>query len=157
VLPRTAGGPFAGTYYVYQGDAQVGDNGNSSTVWPISVLAEAAPSGGTATTCNKLGGNISWKLFNVTPSLPGLQFLADANLTGNANNDAGSGVFLAGDKVDLHTSSATITGSVIASNGCAAQGPNTVQGVQVNYADTLETPLSDIIRTSLWLEYPSGI
>jgi hypothetical protein len=156
VLPRTAGGPFAGTYYVYQGDAQIGDNGNSSTVWPITVLAQAAPTGGTATTCNKLGGNITWKLFNVTPSLPGLQYLADANLTGNANNDAGSGVFLAGDKIDLNTSSATITGSVIASNNCAAQGPNTIQGVTINYDDTLETPLSDIIRTSLWLEYPAG-
>src|SRR5207342_2308263 len=105
VLPRTAGGPFPGTYYVYQGDAQLGDSGNSKTVWPITVLAEAKTGVSNTATCDKLGGNISWKLFNLTPALNGLQLLADANLTGSANNDAGSGVFLAGDKVALSTSS----------------------------------------------------
>lgn len=155
-LPRTAGGPYGGVYYVYQGDANIGDNGNSPTTWPITVLAESAATGGSVAHCGKLGGNVNWKLFNLTPALPGLQLLADADLKGEANATAGSGLFLAGDKVDLNTSSATITGAVIASNRCAAAGPNTVQGVTVNYDDTLESPLSDVIRTTLWLEYPAG-
>lgn len=155
-LPRTST-PYPGTYYVYQGDAKVGDNGNSSTTLQISVLAEAKRTGITnPATCDKLGGNIEWKLFNLTPRLPGLQFLAEANLTGGANADAGSGLFLAGDKVDLNTSSSTITGAVVAANSCAAAGPNTIQGVTIRYDDTMESPLSDLIRTSLWLEYPAG-
>ncbi len=156
-LPRTAGGPFNGVYYVYQGDAVIGDNGNSSTTWQISVLAEAETGVVNTATCGKRGGNVNWKLFNLTPWLSGLQMLADANLTGDANSTAGSGVFLAGDKVDLQTSSATITGAVVASNKCAAAGVNRVQGMTINYDDTLETPLSDVIRTSLWLDYAAGL
>lgn len=156
-LPRTAGGPFEGTYYVYEGDAKVGDNGNSSTLWPITVIAEAKRTGVVdAATCDKRGGNIEWKLFNLTPKLPGIQFLADANLTGDANANAGSGLFLAGDKVDLQTSSSVLTGAVVASNACAAQGPNTVQGITLNYDDSTESALKDVIRTTLWLEYPSA-
>lgn len=155
-LPRTAGGPYNGIYYVYQGNAVIGSNGNSSDTWQMSVLAEAAPTGGTTTTCGKKGGDVVWKLFNMQPFLSGLQLLADANLTGDANSSAGSGLFLAADKVDLQTSSAVISGAVIASNRCAAQGPNTIQGMTINYDDTLEAPLSDIIRTTLWLDYAAG-
>lgn len=155
-LPRTAGGPYNGTYYVYRGDAQVGSNGNSEATWQISVLAEAETGVANADTCDKRGGNIDWKLFNLVPRLPGLVFLADANLTGDANSTAGSGLFLAGDKVDLQTSSASITGAVIAANTCAAQGANTIQGMTINYDDTLESPLTDVIRTALWLDYAAG-
>ncbi len=154
-LPRTAGGPYPGVYYAYQGDAQIGSNGNSSTLWQMTVLAEAAPTGGTATSCGKLGGNVAWKLFSMTPFMTGTQVVADANITGNANNDAGTGVFVAGDKFDLNTSSASINGSVISANQCAAQGPNTIQGVTINFDNTVEAPLTDVIRTSLWLEYPA--
>lgn len=155
-LPRNAGGPYAGIYYVFQGDARIGDNGNSSTTWMITVLAEARTGVTNATTCNKLGGNITWRLFNLAPRMPGLQLLADANLLGGANADAGSGLFLAGDKVDLATSSSTLTGSVVAGNGCPAQGANRIQGVTVRYDDSVESPLKDVIRTSLWLEYAAG-
>lgn len=155
-LPRTAGGPYPGTYYVFQGDAKIGDTGNSSATWPITVIAEAATGVVNTTTCGKSGGNIEWKLFNLTPRLPGLQLLADANLTGDANASAGTGVFLAGDKVSLSTSSAVINGAVVASNTCAAQGANLVQGVTINFSDDVETPVKDVIRTTLWLEYSVG-
>lgn len=156
-LPKTAGGPFNGTYYVHEGDAVVGSNGNSSTLWQITVLASSKTAGVTnPATCDKLGGNIEWKLFDMTPKLQGLQLLAQANLTGSANNTAGSGLFMAGDKVDLNTSSATINGAVVAGNSCAAAGPNTIQGVTINYDDTVEAPVADVIRTTLWLEYASG-
>lgn len=156
-LPRTAGGPFNGVYYAFESDAVLGSNGNSKATWQISVLAEAKTTGVVnSATCNKLGGNINWKLFNLAPWLPGLQLLADANLTGSANADAGSGLFLAGDKIDLNTSSSTITGAVVAGNLCAAAGQNTIQGVSIIFDDTLEAPLSDMIRTALWLDYAAG-
>lgn len=155
-LPRTAGGPYAGVYYVFQGNAVIGDNGNSSTTWMMTVLAEARTGVANAATCDKLGGNITWRLFNLAPRIPGLQLLADANLLGGANADAGSGLFLAGDKIDLSTSSSVLTGSVVAGNGCAAQGANRIQGVTVRYDDSIESPLRDVIRTSLWLEYAAG-
>ena len=67
---KTAGGPYPGTYYVFQGDAQIGSNGNSSER-QITVLAEAKAGGvANAATCNKLGGNIDWKLFTLSPSSP---------------------------------------------------------------------------------------
>ena len=156
-LPDQSGGPFNGTYYIQEADAVVGGNGNSTSTWAVTVIASAKTGGSAnAATCNKLGGNVTWKLFNLTPSLPGLQLLADANLTGRANASAGSGLFLAGHKVDINTSSSTITGAIVAGNTCAAAGPNTIQGVTVNYDDTLEAPLSDIIRTTLWLDYAAG-
>lgn len=156
-LPRTAGGPYPGTYYVHEGDAVIGNSGNSSTTWQMTVIAAARTTGvSNPSTCDKLGGNIEWRLFNMTPALSGLQLLADANLTGSANNTAGTGLFLAGDKVDLSTSSMTLNGAVVASNSCSAQGSNTMQGVTVNYDDTVEAPVADVIRTSLWLEYPAG-
>lgn len=156
-LPKTAGGPFNGTYYVHEGNAVIGSNGSSSTLWQITVIASSKTTGvSNPATCNKLGGNIEWKLFDMTPKLQGLQLMAQANLTGGANNTAGSGLFFAGDKVDLNTSSAVINGAVVAANACAAAGPNSVQGVTLNYDDTVEAPVADVIRTSLWLEYASG-
>lgn len=155
-LPRTAGGPFPGVYYVHEGDAAIGDNGHSATTWMVTVIAEAKTGVASPSTCGTLGGNITWKLFSLAPRMPGLVLLADANLLGGANADAGSGLFLAGHKVDLNTSSSTVTGAVIAGNTCAAQGPNSIQGVTVRYDDTVESPLRDIIRTSLWLEYAAG-
>lgn len=154
-LPRTAG-IYPGVYYVYRGDAVLGSNGNSPDTRALTVLAEAAPTGGTSATCNKLGGNITWKLFNLTPYLAGLMLDAQSSLYGQANASAGAGLFLAGDKVDLHTGSATVQGAVIASNNCAAAGTNDLQGQTITFDETVETPVSDIIRTSLWLEYPSN-
>jgi hypothetical protein len=153
-LPRTAGS-YPGVYYVYQGDAQVGGNGNSNEDRFVTVIAESAMTGGTAAHCGKLGGNVSWKLFHLRPYLSGLVLMAQADLTGGANNEAGSGLFMAGDKIDLNTSSATITGAVVAANLCAAAGPNTVQGVTILYDQNVETPVNDMIRTTLWLEYQS--
>lgn len=150
--PRTSSN-VPGAYYVYGGNAQVGDNGNAKDLRKITVIAEALPVGGPATQCGKFGGNIEWKLFNLEPYLTGLVFLAGSNLTGGANADAGPGMFLAVDKVDLQTSSSVMTGAIIATNGCAAAGVNNIQGVTIRYDQTIEAPVNDLIRTTLWLEY----
>lgn len=150
---------YPGVYYVYGADAQVGDSGNDSTVWNITVLAEGAkgtdkPSGFSAPArCNKYGGNLDWKLFTIQNYVPGLIFNAEGTLSGTANTSASAGFLWAGDNVNLHTSSNTLTGAVVSNNLCTAAGSNTLQGVVVNYDQTIEGPVSDIIRTTLWLEY----
>ena len=152
---------YPGAYYVYHGDAQVGDQGNDSTAWNITVMAESGkpgvdgvPGGYTnAASCNKYGGNINWKLFTIQNYLQGTVFVADGNLTGSANTNAGDGMFYAADKVDLSTSSGTITGAVVAGNGCAAAGSSNIQGMTIHYDQDAQIPVSSIIDTTLWLEY----
>ena len=83
-----------------------------ATVQTVTVLAESTtPSGYTnAATCNKYGGNISWKLFDIQNYLRGVLFIAQGSLDGNANSTAQAGLMMAGDKIDLQTSSATVKG-----------------------------------------------
>lgn len=152
---------YPGAYYVYHGDAQVGDQGSDSTLWNITVMAESGTPGvegvsssyTNSASCNQYGGNINWKLFTIQNYLGGTVFVADGNLTGSANTDAGDGMFYAGDKVDLSTSSGTITGAVVAGNGCPAAGSSNIQGMTIHYDQNAQVPVSSIIDTTLWLEY----
>lgn len=160
-LKRQAGvTTYPGVYYVYGGDAVVGDTGTDATVWNITVLAEGAkgaakPAGfSEADRCDKYGGNLEWRLFTIHNYLQGLVFDAEGSITGSANTAAYAGFILAGDNVDLQTSSNTITGAVITNNTCSAAGDNKLQGVTINYDQTIEGPVSDTVRTTLWLEYP---
>ena len=52
------------------------------------MLAESTtPAGYTnAATCNKYGGDITWKLFNVQNYLRGTLFIAEGSLYGSANS-----------------------------------------------------------------------
>jgi len=150
--PRTSSN-VPGAYYVFFGNAVVGDSGHSADVRQISVFAEPRPVGGGAATCGKLGGDITWKLFNLQPYVEGTALFAGGSLYGSANADAGPGLFQANDHIEMSTSSSTITGSIVANNMCAAAGTNEVQGVTIRYDATVEGPVNDIIRTTLWLEY----
>jgi hypothetical protein len=140
---------------VYGANAQLGDNGNSSDSVTLTVLAESTtPTGYTnAATCNKYGGDITWKLFNVQNYLRGTLFIAEGSLYGSANSSASAGVMLAGDKIDLNTSSGAVTGSVIANNTCAAAGDNEIQGMTITYDQSVEAPVYSVVNTTLWLEY----
>jgi hypothetical protein len=60
---------------------------------------------------------------------------------------------LAGDKIDLQTSSATVKGSLIANNTCAAAGSNEIQGMTITYDESVEAPVYSVVNTTLWLEY----
>jgi hypothetical protein len=152
---QNTGTSYPGVYYVYGANAEVGANGNSNVTQTVSVLAEATtPSGFTNTdTCNKYGGDISWKLFDIQNYLRGVIFIAQGSLYGSANSTAQSGLILAGDKIDLQTSSATVKGSLIANNTCAAAGSNHVQGMTITYDESVEAPVYSVVNTTLWLEY----
>ncbi len=152
---QNTGTSYPGAYYVYGADAVVGALGNSSTLQTVSVLAESKyPAGYTnAATCNKFGGDISWKLFDIQNYLRGVIFIAQGSLYGSANSTAQSGLMLAGDKVDIQTSSSTVKGSIISNNTCAAAGTNTVQGMTITYDQSVEAPVYSVVNTTLWLEY----
>ena len=152
---QNTGTSYPGVYYVYGANAVVGANGNSNVTQTVSVLAESTtPTGFTdADTCNKYGGDIEWKLFDIQNYLRGVVFIAQGSLYGSANSSAQAGLMLAGDKVDLQTSSATVKGSVIANNTCEAAGANNVQGMTITYDESVEAPVYSVVNTTLWLEY----
>ncbi len=145
-----------GTYYVYQGDATMNRNTVANA---ISVIAESAPTGGGAASCNKLGGNIEAKLVGInSAALPGVVFVAQGDLVMTSNFEAGIGVFAAGDQIRVETSSNGITGTIIANDACTAGGDiNEVKNAVIKYDKNVEVPLLDIIRTTQWLEMsPTG-
>lgn len=143
--------PYSGVYYVYQGDANIGSNGgNSSVPWNATILAQA-----TSSDCGDMkGGNITWKLFDISNYIPSLVMEAQANINDSANNNAGDGLFAAGNQVYMSTSSSTLTGAVVAGDQCSDNGnPSSVQGVTIHYDMNTEAPVQSQIRTVLWLEY----
>jgi hypothetical protein len=150
-----SGTQYPGVYYVYGANAQLGNTGNANSSVTMTVLAESTtPSGYTnAATCNKYGGNIDWKLFNVQNYLRGTLFIAQGSLTGEANSSASTGIMLAGDALQMSTSSASVTGALMANNTCAAAGDNHVQGMTVTYDQSVEAPVYSVVNTTLWLEY----
>lgn len=149
-----SGTEYPGAYYIYQADAELGGANKKATPAPISVVAEAKPNGdpNNALTCGKSGGNLTWKLSAISNYLPGVIFLADGTIYGEANDNISRGVVAAGDRVDFSTSSSTIIGSVLTSGNCPAAGGNVLQGVKVSYDSSTEFPLSTLVRTTQWLE-----
>lgn len=149
------GTDYPGTYYVYQASAILGGPGRVADNATISVLAEAAPTTDSSTplaTCNKAGGNIEWKGVRISNYLPGTLFIADGSIRGTANTDVGSGLIAAGDRIYMKTSSATVTGALVASNTCTAAGANELQGLSLVFANSSEVPISSIVRTTSWVE-----
>lgn len=141
---------YTGTYYVYQGDAEIdGGTNGQNTPWNATVLVEA---GGTG--CARVGGNLSTRLTDISSFLPGFVLVAGADLTFRTNLTSGDGVFSAADQVYMQTSSASLTGFVVASDACPdTSNPSSIQGVTINFDNTLEVPLASAVRTTQWLEY----
>jgi hypothetical protein len=149
--------PYEGIYYAYGTDVVInGKTHNGDPPWHATVLAQPKTNGNS---CNKIGGTISWKLTDISNYIPGAVLIAGHDLIDTANNDAGDGLFSAEDQVYMQTSSATLTGYIIATDQCAppsgsglGQGPSNVQGITLDYDQTAEVPVTGIIRTTLWLE-----
>lgn len=151
--------PYLGAYYVYKGDAYIDGNTSNGVSWNASVFAEPDhPADYTnLATCNKFGGNITWNHTDIDDYVPGTVLVAGADLTDTANNNAGAGLFAAADQVHISTSSASLTGSIVASDICkgdpASPDTDQVQGVTLTYDDTGEGAVASVVRTTLWLEY----
>jgi len=154
-----ADSPYAGVYYVYQGDAYVnGGSTGQNLPWNASILAEAKQNGdpGNSSTCNKLGGNIGWHNTDIRTFYPGLVMEAGSDLSIDASsNTLGLGLFAATDQVYLSSSSATtLTGAVVAQDTCTDNGnPSNLQGITIDFDGSFESPVQSIIRTTQWIEY----
>jgi hypothetical protein len=146
----TPNSSFSGVYYVHRGNAVVdGGTNGQNTPWNATVFAEA---GGTG--CSRVGGNVENRLTDLTAFLPGFVLAAGADLTMSANHTSGSGVFAAADQIYFNTSSASITGFVVAGDQCPNGGtPSRIQGVTINFDNTLEVPIQSAVRTTQWIEY----
>ncbi len=149
-----------GTYYVHHANVTSG-NGNGS-IANFSVIASA-----TSTDCaSKQYGNIVWDHYD-TPAwaFENLFFLADGDLSATSNfysgqsssTDVISGMYIAGEEIQVWTSSSGLVGSVLAANQCPSDtGPvasNEVQGQIIRFDPNGDSPFSSLISTTLWLEY----
>lgn len=157
---KTSG--YSGTYYVSGGDIDNNASNAGSSVPNLTLIASAA-----TLTCNKVGGNISWDKTDVAaPSVSNLFMFADQDIKVDSNYYAGSdtagtvisGMFIAGDQIEMQTSSNGAYGSVIAADQCTpATGSlvssSIIKNPSIYYDPNAQAPFTDIINTTLWLEY----
>lgn len=159
---------ISGTYYVDQGNV-VNGNGNA-TVDHLTVIAAAQ----NPTDCStKRYGNITWDHYAIDRTAFGGQWLfADSDLVTTSNFTAGqmtapisSGMFVAGDQIQMETSSQGAVGSVLAADQCATPttGPNyglitssEVKNPAVYYDAKADSAFTSVITTALWLDYSGG-
>lgn len=153
-----------GVYYAHESNITSG-TGNYDFA-NLTLIASAA----NATDCNqKQYGNIQWDHYSITaPALAGTFMVADADIRTHANFSAGmdsgagsvqSGVIVAGDQIQLFTSSAGVVGSVITGDQCMTSSlvsQNVFQGVTIKYDPSLTSPFSSLMNQNLWLELASG-
>ena len=141
--------------YFVQGGNIASGNGNASLT-ATTLIATAQDN----KVCPKVGGNIYWDHYNIDqPKITGLFMLAEADLHTGSNFSAGSpsatGQFVAGDQVNMETSSNGAYGSVIATDQCApsAGETNEIKNPTITFAPDTDSPFASIINTTLWLEY----
>lgn len=155
-----------GTYFIYGADAENGTgNPDFDSITVIAAATTAASTGNCPTP--RYGGNIIWDHYAVgVPNYSDLWFLADQDLKVHANFDAGTngsvpvaGTYIAGEEIELFTSSSMLVGSVLAANQCPNDsGPltgdaNEIQGQDIWFKPNSDSPFSSVISTTLWLEY----
>ncbi len=157
---------YGGTYFVHM--ANVANGTGNASIPNITVIASA-----TSTDCaSKLYGNIVWDHYDtIAPAFKNLFFLADGDLAATSNFYSGqststnvvSGMYVAGEEVQVWTSSSGLVGSVLAANQCPLNGSgaddtgpvasNEVQGQIIKFDPNGDSPFSSLISTTLWLEY----
>jgi hypothetical protein len=150
-----------GVYYVSGGNVVSGTSLGNPVSNAVTIIASAVDD----TVCQKVGGSIQWDHDDLSaPFVSNLFMLADADLSTGSNFYAGgvnadgtisSGLFVAGDQVNLQTSSAGAYGAVVAGDQCPAMPGevNEIKNPTVYYDPNAEAPFTDIIDTTLWLEY----
>jgi hypothetical protein len=155
------GNNYSGVYYINGGDVVDNASNAGSPVSNLTVIAAATASG-----CPKTGGNISWSHTDgAAPGLQGTFLLADQDLVVTANVSFGSdinntpvsGFFIAGDQVDMETSSNGVYGAIIAADMCNPAGSlvstDEVKNPSIYYDPNVAAPFVDIVNTTLWLEF----
>lgn len=149
-----------GTYYFQHANETQGTGVGNVSSNAVTIIASADDT----TSCPKIGGNIYWNLNDISaPRISHLFMFADADLTTDHNFHAGgisgntviSGMFIAGDQINMQTSSNGAFGSVIAEDTCQNSGPvtsNVIKNPDIFYDPNAQAPFTSIIDTTLWLE-----
>ncbi len=148
-----------GVYYAYASNVVPDTAAGNTVTSSATILAEAQ----NEDVCPKFGGSITWDHNNISaPLIPNLFMLADGDLSTSANFSAGSGgppvisgLFIAGDQLHLQTSSNGAYGAFIAADQCPPSSGevNEIKNPSVYFDPNAEAPFTDIINTTLWLEY----
>lgn len=152
----------SGVFYIHEGNVRVG-TGNAS-IPNITVIASSANASDCAL---KQYGNIEWDHYNLlAPAFRNLFLMADADIATGSNFTAGnrgtsgtavtSGMYIAGDQISMQTSSEGAVGSIIAADRCTTSPnvtTNVVKNPAVYFDPDGDSPFSDIITVTLWLEY----
>ena len=152
-----------GTYYIDRGNVRTG-NGNG-TIGRLTVIASAENPDDCGT---KKYGNITWDHYSIGQvALPGQWFLADSDLVTTSNFSAGSatapvssGMFSAGDQMNMETSSQGAVGSVVIGDKCNTTdglvSTSEVKNPTVYYDANADGIFTSVITTALWLDYNRG-
>lgn len=157
---------FSGTYYISEGDVLNPASNSGPAVPNLTVIASSVATT-PALACTKIGGNITWGSTDpLAPSVPNTWLIADQDLKTTSNYQAGSasggtvisGFFIAGDQVEMSTSSNGAYGAVVAADQCnpATGSPvaaNVIKNPSIYYDPNAQAPFTDIINNTLWLEY----
>ena len=154
-----------GTYYAHRADINVG-TGNA-TFTKMTVIAEAQNAGDCAT---KVYGNITWDHYELSaPAYQNMFMLADTDIITASNFSAGSegppavsGMYVAGDQIDMSTSSQGAVGAVLAADQCESPPSrglitaSVVKNPAVYFDPNAESPFSSVVTVTLWLDYTGG-
>ncbi len=151
-----------GIYFVHEANVEVGPG--NATIPNFTVIASSQNPDNCS---SKQYGNITWDHYAIdAPAYPNLFFYADADVLTGSNFTAGrgttappvtSGMFVAGDQIQLSTSSSGAVGSILAGNSCTTSPlvtSNEVKNPTVWYDPNSDAPFTSVITTTLWLEYP---
>jgi len=151
-----------GVYYFQAANVQMGSGLGNPSSNAVTIIAAAADD----SVCPKVGGSISWDHDNfAAPFMTNTFMIADADLSTGSNFYAGgvnadgtvsAGLFVAGDQINMQTSSQGAYGAVVAGDQCAASPgeKNVIKNPNIYYDPNAEAPFTDVIDTTLWLEYP---
>lgn len=157
-------GASDGIYYFQAGNVQMGTGLGNPSSNAVTVIAAASDE----TACPKVGGNISWDHDDLAaPYMTNTFMVADADLTTGSNFHAGgvnsdgtvsAGLFVAGDQINMQTSSQGAYGAVIAGDQCAADPgeKDVIKNPAIYYDPNAQAPFTSVINTTLWLEYPGS-
>jgi hypothetical protein len=161
----------SGVYYAEAADVTVDGGSIKMAANPLKLTVIAAAAN-PLTCASKTYGNIYWNGYDIAePAFNGQWFVADTDLAIDSNFQAGSagpppvsGMFVAGDQVNLQTSSNVEVGGVIAASQCGWDVPSGIVSTLYSEAKNLvikfdpDTPsaFTSVITTSLWLDYNGG-
>ena len=146
---------YDGVFYAYQSGIDV--SAKTSSVWKATLIAESAPTSG----CSANHGDIQITGHpDIIGFVPGLTLVAgrDLEIAGNPSGGGESyqGLIAAHEQVKI-TGTPVLAGAIVAGDFCQTTGSpvdgNYISGnMTITYDGGLDTNLTSLIRTTLWLE-----